>query len=157
MDYKSYRLYEQGAGQSRRIVGLITRAAGERMVRSKTAHAGLDVDGKTLCFERIETSSENAVPTFIAANKPAPIDVEISVEVSSTAFSKAEVQAIAGSNFRHGRSRTARMTDEQRKQRKNKYGRPLAPEDLTERALNKVNAWSQIPVLLDRVREVAAV
>jgi hypothetical protein len=156
MDYKSYRLYEQGVGQSRRIVGLVTRANGERMVRSKTAQAGLDVDGETLCFERIEASAVNAVPTFIVANKPTTIDVAIPMEVSSTAFSKAEVQAIAGSNFRHGRSRTARMTEEQRKQRKDKSGRPLAPEDLTERALNKRNAWSQIPVLLDRVREVAA-
>jgi hypothetical protein len=154
-DFYSYRLYEQGAGQSRRIVELITRAKGERMVRSKTAVEGLDWDGETLCFVRIGTSSVNAVPTFGLGVNWVPADAEPEIERSSTAFSKPEVMALAGTRFRHGRSLTARMTEEQRKNRKDRRGKQLGPEDIVERATNKAKAWSQIPVLLDRVREVA--
>lgn len=148
MDFLSYRLYEQGAGLGRRIVRLVTRSQGERMVRSKTAQAGLDWDGETLCFQLIDASAVSAVPTFV------PMQA-LEIERSSTAFSQPEVMAIAGNQFRHGRSLTSRMTEEQRKNRKDRRGKQLPPEDLAERAANKLQAWGQLPALLDRVREVA--
>lgn len=156
-DFSSYRLYEQGAGSSRRrIVELITRAKGERMVRSATARAGLDWDGKTLCFERIDTSAASVVPAFVVANMPAPMEQDLSADISNPAFAKAEVQAIAGRWFKHGRSRTARMTDEQRANRKGRYGMPLPPVDLVERAVNKYEGYKLLgPALQELVREVA--
>jgi len=157
VDFTSYRLYERGAGQSRRIVALISLAKGECMVRSKTAQAGLDWDGETPCFERIGTSMASAVPTFVLGQGLASVDSDLPFEPSSTAFSEPEVQAIAGSRFRHGRSLTVRMTEEQRQNRKDRRGKKLPPEDLTERATNKIKAWQQIPALMDRFHEVAAI
>ena len=165
IDFTSYRLYELGATGSRRISELITRAKGERMVRSKTAAAGLDLDGKTLCFMRIDASNANAVPAIVRANKPVSTE-ELPIEVSSTAFSIPEMDAVAGTRFKHGRSRTASMSEYQREARvkriydesvaRNGYGVKAKPEDMVERATNKAKAWQQIPVLMDRMREVAS-
>jgi hypothetical protein len=144
VDFKSYRLYEQGAVSSRRVVALISRAKGERMVRSMTAQAGLDRDGETLCFHLLEASSACAVPTFVPKNTNVTLTDEAIAEVSSAAFARAEVQAIAGRWFKHGSSRTARMNEEQRKNRRNQYGIPLPPVDLVERATQKYEHWQEI-------------
>jgi len=170
MDFKLYRLYEQGAGPGRRVVKLVTRSQGERMVRSKTAQQGLDWDGVTLCFQLIDTRASGAVPTYQEKNKGSfsnlSID-EMPAEISSAAFSQPEMMAIAGTKFRHGRSRTARMSEQQRRARVQRIyddgvlrngstirGIKVKPEDLVERATNKFRAWQQIPVLMDRFREV---
>jgi hypothetical protein len=156
VDFKSYRLYEQGAGQQLRVVELITRAAGERMVRRKTALAGVDVDGETLCFQLVEARSSSAVPAFV----PQSALGLAGLETPNTAFSQPEMLAIAGTNFKHGRSRTARMNDAQREERARRiydetFGRvKVGPEDLVESATNKFKAWAQLPVLQDRFRVV---
>jgi hypothetical protein len=164
VDFKSYRLYEQGAGL-RRVVKLITRTEGERMVRSETAQEGLDWDGVTLCFQLIGASAASAVPTFVPRSKMGITGLE----TPNTAFSQPEVLAIAGTKFKHGRSRTKRMSDAQREDRARRiyddgivrngarvYGLKVGPEDLVERATNKYNAWATLPVLMDRFREVAS-
>jgi hypothetical protein len=157
VDFTSYRLYERGAGPRGRIVGLISRAKGERMVRSKTAQAGLDWDGETLCFERIGTGAASAVPTFVPA-RPVLEPSELPIERSSTGFTQPEMNAIAGTNFRYGRSRTSGMTEEQRQSRLDRRGKRLPEEDLVETATNKLRAWQQLgPALQQLVREAAHV
>jgi hypothetical protein len=167
---KSYRLYEPGAGLgARRIVGLISRASGERMVRGKTAQAGLDWDGETLCFERIDASAARAVPTFVPAGARRGDDEGPVLERSSTAFSQPELMAIAGGNFKGGKSRTERMSEAQRVARQERiYDESLRttgrivkakPEDLVERANNKQRAWERMGPALQEllVGEVAFV
>jgi hypothetical protein len=167
MDFQSYRLYELGATGSRRISELITRAKGERMVRSKTAEAGLDLDGKTLCFMRLDASSANAVPTIVPPKKLARSAEELPAEISSAAFSIPEMSAVAGTKFRHGRSRTARMSEQQRQSRverifedsiaRNGYGIRAKPEDMVERATNKYLGFQTLgPAFQDLIREVAS-
>lgn len=169
MDYRSYRLYEQGAGPTKRFVKLITRVEGERMVRSKTALEGLDWDGVTPCFRLIDASAAGAVPTMKKSAKPFSNDDHVPAEVSSAAFSQPEMMAIAGTKFKHGRSRTARLNEEQREARVQRIydegllrngatvrGIKVKPEDTVERATNKYRAWATIPALMDRVRVVAS-
>jgi hypothetical protein len=148
MDYKSYRLYEKRAGQELRLVELVTRAKGERMIMAKTAEAGFDVDGVTLCFQLTRTAATTTTSQSAMGMT--------GLETTNAAFTLPEMDAIAGVNFKHGRSRTARMSEQQRKERKDKYGIPLPPEDRVEKATNKYKAWAQIPVLMDRVRVVAS-
>ena len=57
-------------------------------------------------------------------------------------FSQAEVHAIAGTNFKHGRSRTASLTEAQRAERKDvKTGQRLVAEDLIERSTEKIKCF----------------
>lgn len=149
VDAKFFRLYEGD-----RVSGLITWAEGRRMLAAEPATAECDVepDGKTLCFRRI--LPEQPVRFLRAAGV---VEFESSVDPSSCAFSVSEVMAIAGSNFRHGRSRTARMTDEQRANRKGRFDKPLPPEDLVERAKNKQEEWARLgPSFSDLVRVSAS-
>lgn len=160
VDFKSYRLYEQGADSQWRIVRLVSRDEGERMVDSETAQAGLDWDGVTLCFQLNEASRVSVVP---ASSRTKISGVEI--DPSNSAFSQPEIMAIAGTKFKHGRSRTASMNEPQREARakriyeasllKPSYPVKVGPEDMVERATNKMDAWARMPVLMDRFREVA--
>jgi hypothetical protein len=165
MDFGSYRLYEQGAGPEPRIVRLVTRDEGECMVHSETALAGVDRDGRTLCFLLQEASAASAVPTYRETKKSSKL-TGMDLEPSNAVFTRPEMMAIAGSNFKHGRSRTASMNELQREARaKRIYEASLlktscpvkvGPEDMVERATNKMKAWAQIPVLQDRMRTVAS-
>lgn len=167
IDYKSYRLYEQGDGPTRRFVKLVTRVEGERMVRGNMAQAGLDHDGETLCFRLTEASVAATVRKAIPAGYQ---DNDMPAEISSAAFSQPEMMAIAGTKFKHGRSRTARMSEEQRQARVKRIyddglvrngatvrGVKVKPEDMVERATNKFRGFALYPMLMDRVRVVAAI
>jgi hypothetical protein len=155
VDFSSYRLYEPGFRGGPRIVGLISREKGERMVRNQTAETGVDWDGKTLCF--FSKAAKQVKP--LVSTRPSQ-QIDVSAEASNTAFSRAEVDAIAGTKFRYGGSRTIEMTEEARSNRTHPVThRVLPPEDLIERATNKFNAWQQLgPALqeLVRVGDVAA-
>jgi hypothetical protein len=146
-DTGSYRLYAFG---ERRVLALTSRRAAERLVKKGRAEEGVDVDGKTVCFRMLVYVAKPSKARESAADKLAS-----NSEESSTAFSQAELLAIAGRHFRHGRSRTARMTDAQRAARINpKNGRKLPEEDIVERATNKYDAWQQIGSLLQEVKTV---
>lgn len=165
MDFNSYRLYEPGAGPTKRFVKLVTRGEGERMVRSKTAQEGLDWDGVTPCFRLIGSGAAGAVPTT-----PQSAMGLAGLETPATAFSMAEMNAIAGTKFKHGRSRTARMSEAQRQARVQQIyddgivrngatirGIKANAEDMVERATNKFRGFQQMSALMDRVRVVASI
>ena len=156
-DASSYRLYQFSETARASIAKLITRRAGERMVRQGLAEEGVDLDGKTTCFRLLRCSKQ--------ASKPAPArEIVIDSDESDRGFSRDEVMAIAGRHFRHGRSRTARMSDEQRAARakriydesvmRNGFGVKVGPEDIIERATNKFNVWNEIGSLLAEVKTV---
>lgn len=159
VDTGTYRLYEPGQVGGPRIVGLVSRVVGERMVRNQTAETGVDCDGATLCYMKKERNPP-------VAAKPRPVTMTPSdSDPSNVAFSQPEMMAIAGTNFKHGRSRTKSMSEYQREKRqqrileesieRNGYAIKVGPEDIVERATNKLAAWAQIKVLQDRVRVVA--
>lgn len=157
VDTTSYRLYEITPNGSRRIAELISRAKAERLVRSKSATEAVDWDGKTTCYFRMVQPKGSKAFRLGMAPVFVPV-AEAESERSNTAFSKPEVSALAGTNFRHGRSLTARMTEEQRQNRKNRHGKRLPTEDVVERATNKKKAWELMgPALQELVREVAVV
>lgn len=146
-DTGSYRLYAFGA---RRVIALTSRKAVQRLVKQGRAEEGVDIDGKTVCFRMLVSEKKPS-----ASTQDSTVDTVSSSEQSSAAFSQAELLAIAGRHFRHGRSRTARMTDAQRAARVNpENGRKLPEEDIVERATNKYNAWQQIGSLLAEVKHV---
>lgn len=154
VDFRSYRLYEPGLNGGSRIVGLISRVKGERMVRKETAETGVDEDGETLCFRLKDIQRLGKRDSLVFANAKPVTQFPADAEPSSTVFSQGELMALAGRTFKHGRSRTARMSDEQRAQRKDKYGRQLALEDLVERATNKFTVWAELgPALKELVHE----
>lgn len=150
IDTKSYRLYEIfGPDLVDHRVSLISRRHADRLVDRGKAAKGLDVDGKTTCFMWLKPIER--VPSSRPAGQQEP--AEVSSEASSTAFSFEEVQAIAGSKFRHGRSLTARMTEEQRLRRSNrKTGKALPAEDIVERATNKLKQWNKVGNLLAELK-----
>lgn len=153
VDYTSYRLYDISLDGSRRIAELISGAKAGRMVRAGTVTEAIDWDGKTPCFLRMDKASAVMARPVFAPKTIALEDAE--AERSNTAFSKPEVMALAGRHFRHGRSRTARMAEHQREQRRDMRGRRLPAEDIVERATNKYDAWAQLgPALKELVREV---
>jgi hypothetical protein len=151
-DNKSYRLYEIfGPDLVEHRVSLISRSYADRLVACGQAEEALDVDGKTPCFIWLKPVER------VASSRRADSaeSGQSGSDVSCAAFSFAEVQAIAGSKFRHGRSRTARMTDEQRARRINRRtGRMLPSEDIVERATNKLKQWNTIGNLLAEVKTV---
>lgn len=148
-DTKSYRLYEVfGPDLVEHRVSLISRRHADRLVARGQAEEGLDVDGKTPCFMWLKPIQRASSSRQADQQESA----EVSSEASSTAFSFEEVQAIAGSKFRHGRSRTARMTEEQRLRRTNrKTGKALPAEDIVERAANKLKEWNKVGNLIAEV------
>lgn len=150
-DMGSYRLYGFSTTLQSSIVGLISRKTGERMVRRGLVEEGVDLDGATPCFRKLqpERGAKKSVPV---------VEFAIDSDESSAAFSQAEVMAIAGTGFRNGRSRTARMTDEQRAARVNlRTGRKLPAEDIVEKATNKFTQWNKIGNLLSEVMTVERV
>jgi len=136
-DFSSYRLYHaDGAGHT-----LVSRSEGNRLVRRKLAQEGIDVDGVTPCFLSLKSSVARA-----ARRRTLPAETNSSDETCRT-FARNEVLAIAGRHFKHGRSRTARMSEAQRAERAARIyeksmeqtgvGIKVHPEDLVERASNK--------------------
>lgn len=152
-DYTSYRLYDISLDGSRQIAELISRAKADRMIRANSITEAVDWDGKATCFLRMEKPK---VVRLYPVYAPVTISLEdAEAERSNAAFSKPEVMALAGRTFRHGRSRTARMTEYQREQRRDKCGKRLRPEDVVERATNKQDAWAKLgPALKELIREV---
>jgi hypothetical protein len=116
------------------------------MVRAGLAEELLEWDGKTTCYRQIPKSERERVVVSprVAESDKAPVDTG-----SAAALTQKEVMAVAGTNFKHGRSRTACMTEEQRLRRINgRNGDRLPPEDLVERATAKLQAWAQIGPML---------
>lgn len=147
-DLGSYRLYGFSASLRASIVKLVSRRTGERMVRRGLAEEGLDLDGITPCFRKLRAEKPSN-------HRRRPVEPASDSDESSAAFSQSEVMAIAGTEFRHGRSRTMRLTDEQRDLRVNpRTGRKLPPEDIVERATNKYAQWAKIGNLLAEVKTV---
>lgn len=150
----SFRLYGVSVRSRGPVVALITRKQADRLVKRGAAEEGLDLDGKTTCFRMTGHRPRRAS----AAGLNAVTLSEFESQQSNTAFSQAEVMAIAGRWFKHGRSRTARMSEAQRAARINrKNGKRLPAEDLVERATNKYEAWNQIGSLLSDVKVVESV
>jgi hypothetical protein len=147
---KSYRVYERD-----RVVELVSRERGLSLMKAGSVEEICDEHGQTLCFLRVAKRKPAAAPLGMRGVMVG----EAEVERSSTAFTRPEVQALAGRHFRHGRSLTARMTDEQRANRvSRRTGRRLPPVDLVERAVNKFDAWAKIgPALQELVREVECI
>jgi hypothetical protein len=154
-DANSYRVYEFSDTSTRSIVKLVSRSMGDRMVRKGSAELMLEWDGKTPCYRLIPSAKAARKqmwrPRVEAVN---PIDLVPSLE-SSTAFSQAELLAIAGTKFKHGRSRTARMTEHQKAERVKRFaadhGIRVAMEDQVERATDKKREWEQMGSLLQDV------
>lgn len=150
VDSSSYRLYEFARSGSPRIVQLITRSKGERMVRKQLADVIADEGGKLLCFQlKASTAPVRALVMDVSRTSYVKVDSE----PSNMAFSQAEMNAIAGTKFKHGRSRTARLSDEQREERAKRIyeatlmetgrGVKVGPEDIVERATKKLEVWAE--------------
>lgn len=148
---RSYRVYEEHLSGSFRIVELASLRRARHLVRSSEVREAVELDGETPCFVRVKVAGGSSrVLGRCAVSSREPV-----VERSSTAFTLPEVDALAGVNFRHGRSRTANLTDEQRLARVDKRGRQLPIEDVVERAANKKLEWGKMgPGLQELVREV---
>src|SRR6185312_13451098 len=99
-DFSSYRLYRADGTHT-----LISRDAGGRLVRRKLAQEGTDTDGVTLCFLSLKVLVARA-----GRRRTLRRDTDSSEETCRT-FSRNEVLAIAGRHFKHGRSRTAQMSE----------------------------------------------
>ena len=148
----SLRVYEAHFNGKPRIRELVSVRKATRMVKAGDATVSTELDGETVCLVLIG-------PEVGAPLRPLGMRVvnpkDMDLERSSTAFTLPEVNALAGTNFRHGRSLTARMTEEQRQARKDKRGNQLPSEDLIERATNKKIAWGRLgPALQELVRLV---
>lgn len=135
-DTSIHRLYEAAPNGSKRIVRLITQTVGERMVRAGRAERGLDWDGETACYMRQRC----------ARNRNTAAAISPEMQESTSALTLAEVDAIAGTNFKHGKSRTAHLTESQKLSRGEHpmTHRVLPPEDLVELATAKLKAWARI-------------
>jgi hypothetical protein len=116
------------------VLRRISEAHGERMVRDRKARHVINGEGKMVGYQMFES-----------ALKPEPV-MEPSSQASSTAFSRAELDAIAGAHFKGGenlageyghpgRSRTAGMSEEKRMKR---MAAGLRPVDLVEAAQAKL-------------------
>lgn len=148
--HSSHRVYEEHSSGSFRILELVSLESARRMVKTKAVNEALEQDGVTPCFVRVKIAGRPKLPLGVRFVNPQ----EPALERSSTAFTLPEMNALAGTKFKHGSSLTAKMTEEQRKARKDRRGRQLPPEDLVERATKKKQAWEQLgPALQDLVRE----
>jgi hypothetical protein len=157
-----YRLYEPCLTGGPRIVRLLSLGDGEKMVREKRAEQGVDADGATPCFCLVVERRSRVAPVGLRPVSVPSTDLT-GMQPSEAVFDKPEMDAIAGTNFANGKSRTAKMNEFQREQRQQQIfattfadgrtGVKVALEDKVERSTNKLKAWAQLPALLDRVRE----
>jgi hypothetical protein len=137
--FESYRVYEFNRNGSRRIVELATLRRGQRLVRRGVAEEALDWDGKTLCY-RLKDDMPNLARALGADGYRPGYDGP-----SNAALTLAEVDAVAGTNFKYGRSRTAGMSEEKRLNRVHpKTHKVLPAEDIVERATAKLQAWARV-------------
>lgn len=145
----SFRLYEVADRGADRIKALITRREGNAMVGRSAAIEGLDRDGKTPCFFCLPG------PKVRMKSVPLPRSLQPYFETATANnFTKPEVVALAGRHMKDSRSRTAKMTEEQRRARCDRRGNKLPAEDVMERATNKETAWAAMgPALSDLVVE----
>jgi hypothetical protein len=149
---RSYRVYEEHVSGSFRIIELASLRRARRLVKTGDVREAAEQDGETPCFVMVKVvgGTPQAALGMRVVN---PKDMEI--DRSSTAFTIPEMNALAGTKFRHGRSLTARMSEENRAKRKDRRGRQLPVEDLVEKATNKKTEWGLSgPALQELVREV---
>jgi hypothetical protein len=105
---------------------------GERQVELGVARRVNSDDGRHIGYQRCEPGEST-------------LDVIKPAIPSSTAFSRAEADAIACSKWRGHRSRTVNLTEEQRMKRMHPVTKRLLPaEDFTERALQKMKVYPAV-------------
>lgn len=135
----SFRVYEFGANGSRRIVELTSRGRAMRMVRAGVIEEALDWDGVTVYYRRLQPKRRAAAALGMRD------DGEIVSVPSCAALTRNEVEAVVGTAFKFGKSRTAGMSEEKRTSRMHPVThRVMAAEDLVELATAKLQAWKQV-------------
>lgn len=135
--------------QHRQILRWIEVEEGDRLVQAGTAEGLCDQDtGELVAFRLLrECERPRAVAQFHPYKERPLVPIP-----SSTAFSRPELLAIAGEHFRGGennlgvygppgRSRTARLNDEQRRSR---VAKGLREVDLAEAARTKLNLYRSV-------------
>ena len=147
-DYPYCRLYGH---DSLRVERFVSVSAGRSMARKGHVEEGLDRDGVTPCFRRLRPLAKQ-----VKARATRKVDVRDEDDV--VVFARKDVEALAGRCFKDGRSRTARMSEEQKSARVQRIfaqnGAHVGMEDRVERATNKQRAWARIGGLLNEVKMV---
>ena len=131
---KAFGLYSDNRNEIPKIIRRISGEKGEELVRTGRA-------------TRIENDEGTAVLAYQMTVRcvPAARQLERAVVLRSsppscTAFSRAEIDALAGTKFRDGRSRTTGLSDIERARRVLNGQRD---EDLVEAAQNKFAQYPQ--------------
>lgn len=123
---KEFKLYSDDTHVKPRVVNRISGERGEEMVKAKEAI-------------RVESDGGKIIAYQMCIRPPRAQEiVERCPNPTSAAFSRAEVDAIAFSGFRDGRSRTASMSATERAARV-RSGRRA--EDLVERSMQKLAVY----------------
>ncbi len=134
---QGFDLCSSGVGRPVRVIRRISEEEGNQMVRGFRAVRIPDVGplkGFQLCSH--PGAAAHIRKALFANRLP-----EAARATSSAAFSKAEVDAIAGTKFKEGKSKTAGLTDEERAARILKGWRG---EDLVETSEAKLKIYSRV-------------
>lgn len=124
--------------EARQILRWVSEEEAERLLSSGRAEALCDRETGELVAYRVLRQCERPRPR--AQFHPYRMRELVPVP-SSTAFSRSEINAIAGDRFSKGRSRTARMSEEQRRSRIAKGMREM---DLVEAARVKLDVYRRV-------------
>lgn len=125
---KEFKLYSDDTNPTPRVINRISGERGEGMVKAGEAIRVESGGGMIIAYQKC-----------IRAPRAQEIVERVSPP-SSTAFSRRENDAIAGSRFRDGRSRTMGLTSAERSERVRSGKRS---EDLVECALNKFAVYKK--------------
>jgi len=113
---------------------------GIRVIRLVTRDAGLQLVGQRKAVRVVNTEEE--LIGFQLASRKGELEIIIRPSApSSTAFSRAEADAIAGAHFKGGQSRTANMTEAAVIKR---VSRGLPAMDLVQAAQVKLSFYQQV-------------